>query len=713
MTVSLDARTPSAELHCLIGSTPPSSGPALQPFAIRTVPAANVDDTFVPLCGAAADVVAGLAARRPVADPDAELIELAGRIVVLAAREERLTLRQSRIDDDIQDACPPIPPMPERPGVVTLDDTTVDGVHVQTCVLRTDEQAVAAFQKALEERTAKIAEIESLVEHEAQRRGVPKLKKLRYRMYRRLVRWSGALTAMDARTPAGIRAKVAAQLAVEKGGNEGEWTTALAASVSRDALRLINIGADRWAEREKLADGALISIGRAWEASRIRLDRADADLEAAADSNQRPDIPPGLLWRGSDGTGLGPYPLQDLRTGAWHFGYERTIASLRANISSGCASVRHVEIVDAYDYWVDAVRAEDERSGYTAARAEVDAASDEARALREQICMTPARTAAGIELKIQVALWCLGGVEGLAEDLRPGDIEHPGTGSTMALSLLLDLAPTARRHAAGLRARRPCRVSAPIDAVMGLLIAGAASFTTVLLFLFVIRNWGAGIERRLEAIEGRSVGVRATLADMDATPRARAEARADAFEEAAQHLYGLKGQGLPADDLLPIIARFFLRAADRGRGEPYQQSASNPATAAQMIRRTRLTAAAGDALNAYRAISGRSCWNARDKHAFAELERHSARCSGEAAPERRGALPCLQPCITEHFGSAGGADAEEVMLAACTVAGSYIAAVRDPISRGVLLAQAQWTLSRVVAETAARDRTTRRGVRGS
>ena len=59
----------------------------------------------------------------------------------------------------------------------------------------------------------------------------------------------------------------------------------------------------------------------------------------------------------------------------------------------------------------------------------------------------------------------------------------------------------------------------------------------------------------------------------------------------------------------------------------------------------------------------------------------------------------LNRAIVEHFGTAGQVDAEAVMVAGCTVVGSYIAGVRDPVARGVLLAQAQWTLGRVVVET--------------
>ena len=69
--------------------------------------------------------------------------------------------------------------------------------------------------------------------------------------------------------------------------------------------------------------------------------------------------------------------------------------------------------------------------------------------------------------------------------------------------------------------------------------------------------------------------------------------------------------------------------------------------------------------------------------------------------------------VVEHFGAAGQADAEEVMIAGCTVVGSYIAGVRDPVARGVLLAQAQWTLGRLVAEVAQADAAKRRGRRGT
>ena len=69
--------------------------------------------------------------------------------------------------------------------------------------------------------------------------------------------------------------------------------------------------------------------------------------------------------------------------------------------------------------------------------------------------------------------------------------------------------------------------------------------------------------------------------------------------------------------------------------------------------------------------------------------------------------------IVDHFGDAGRADAEEVTIAAMTVAASYIAGVVDPISRGVLVAKAQWTVSRAVAEIVKADAAKRGDCRGT
>ncbi len=69
--------------------------------------------------------------------------------------------------------------------------------------------------------------------------------------------------------------------------------------------------------------------------------------------------------------------------------------------------------------------------------------------------------------------------------------------------------------------------------------------------------------------------------------------------------------------------------------------------------------------------------------------------------------------IVEHFGAGDRPDAEEVMIAAVTVAGAYIAGVGDPVARGALLASAQWMLGRMVAEVVRSDAAKGRGRRGT
>ena len=82
------------------------------------------------------------------------------------------------------------------------------------------------------------------------------------------------------------------------------------------------------------------------------------------------------------------------------------------------------------------------------------------------------------------------------------------------------------------------------------------------------------------------------------------------------------------------------------------------------------------------------------------------------APNEEALSRLFNRAVVEHFGAAGQADAEEVMIAGCTVVGSYIAGVRDPVARGVILAQAQWMLGRMVAEVVMADDDKREDRRG-
>lgn len=69
--------------------------------------------------------------------------------------------------------------------------------------------------------------------------------------------------------------------------------------------------------------------------------------------------------------------------------------------------------------------------------------------------------------------------------------------------------------------------------------------------------------------------------------------------------------------------------------------------------------------------------------------------------------------VVDHLGADGQVDAEKVVVAACTVAGSHIASMRDPVSRGVLLAKGQWLLGRMLAEVVKANREKGRGSHGT
>lgn len=84
-----------------------------------------------------------------------------------------------------------------------------------------------------------------------------------------------------------------------------------------------------------------------------------------------------------------------------------------------------------------------------------------------------------------------------------------------------------------------------------------------------------------------------------------------------------------------------------------------------------------------------------------------------AIPNDEGLARRFNAAVVDHFGAADRADPEAVMVAGCTVVARHIATVRDPVARGVLLAQAQWTLRRVVAEVVKANREKGRGFHGT
>ena len=246
MTVSTDARTPSASVHALSGSTPPGTDTTMQPFGVAAKPAgvAELPDTFMPLGAAASSVVAGLTARRAaLAQADAEVIDLATRVTSLAERESRIWGRRSELEDAVFRALPPEPTRPEMRGGVTSVDTIVDGartVAVTTPAGWDEERRAneAAYEAAVAERDGQEAEI-------AARLGLPRLEKMADRVSHRLNRWGLRLAETAPQTQAGLRAKAAASTVMnERGSSLDPCWQALAHSVSADALRLISAEVD-------------------------------------------------------------------------------------------------------------------------------------------------------------------------------------------------------------------------------------------------------------------------------------------------------------------------------------------------------------------------------------------------------------------------------------------------------------------------------------
>ncbi len=209
MTVSPDARTPSASVHALSGSTPPGTARPVQPFGVATAAAAvaELPDTFAPPGAVASDVVIGLAARRAApAHPDAAVIDLAGRVEALVSRELRLVLRTVEIEDAVMKG---MPPRPERvEGTLRIaSDRTVDDDGTSVMTIREPAGWAAEFRTNQDAHEAALAQRKRHEQAEEDRRGLPRWNKLRERTTCRLERWGLQLTAMQPTTQAGLAAK--------------------------------------------------------------------------------------------------------------------------------------------------------------------------------------------------------------------------------------------------------------------------------------------------------------------------------------------------------------------------------------------------------------------------------------------------------------------------------------------------------------------------
>lgn len=405
--------TTSASVHALTGSSRPGAVPPFAPIA--TAPAIPVT----------------------VPDADAEVIDLAERVTALAPRECRVAAGLARREDAVQKGTPTLSPVPQPARRVEVTTSETEGWYHTTHSYPTtpDEEHAAAMKVWNAEVSAQKRAKAAL----KARLRVPQWEALSSRTSGRLVRWAWKLTSLRPKTEAGLKAKAAASVAVLRTHASDTWATALHASVSRDALRIIGAEAAARYEEDQQRDGELLALGRAWEESCGRYERACATDDALKNALDL-IAPPEALFNRPEETGkLGPYPNKHFSSGRYWYGEAGTIDTLRRMAQSGRPDARRDEILSAYDRWKADLAAENERSGFTAAQAELKAACDENADLRARICLTPARTQDGVDLKLRVILWLHDDLDTLADGMRVENVDHPEFSENIALSLVLDL----------------------------------------------------------------------------------------------------------------------------------------------------------------------------------------------------------------------------------------------------------------------------------
>ncbi len=272
--------TSSASVHALTGSSRPGAAPTVTLGAT-----------------AAADGSTSVHA-------DADLIELAARVVALADRHERVYGRMLVIHGRIDRWS--FAHRPERPQDVPSEMTLVR-TQTDTHEVTHIEQPLTALadQKARREAIeAATTAHEAAVERRRARTREPYLDKLQARMWRRLECWTRDLTIVEPQTQSGLAAKAAASAALVNVADDMEWTDELFEAVSRDALRIIGAEANARAEQDRQADGELFALiarhGEVIETYR-RADAA-ADGPLLAYEAATPDTPPALVWRPADNT---------------------------------------------------------------------------------------------------------------------------------------------------------------------------------------------------------------------------------------------------------------------------------------------------------------------------------------------------------------------------------------------------------------------------
>ena len=377
--------------------------------------------------------------------PDAKVIHLAERVAALAPVSLVAAARRAKRADAVDAKLPALSRPPQPENRTKIENQSIEGWYIATFSYPTTlDEGHAAAMKVWNAERAEEKRIEAALHA---RHRMPQWEALEHRTHRRLIRRAWRLTYMRPQTQDGLKAKAAAAVAVMQTGASDVWATELHASISRDALRIIGAEADARAEAARQADRELLALGRAWEASCARYEAACAAEDAMDDAYELIAPPRTLIARPGDLEATGCRPAND---DAGHYfgqpwyGQLDRIRALRDMARRTATSPRRDEILDAYERWTADVAAENERSGLTAARVEHQAAADENTDLRARICRLPARTPAGIDLKLRVILWLHDGLTGLEGEMEPESVVDPQFSASIALSLVIDLARMGR-----------------------------------------------------------------------------------------------------------------------------------------------------------------------------------------------------------------------------------------------------------------------------
>lgn len=201
-------------------------------------------------------------------------------------------------------------------------------------------------------------------------------------------------------------------------------------------------------------DAALLALGRRWQASAERCDRARAALDEACGGTREVEPPEALYYRETDGFTLAclargkhhetgrrwfsPGAVETLRTYTFVDPWGRPIPYEQA---------RQAEILAAHDGWTAEIAAGEEASGYTAAEVEDEASTEENRELRRRIMTARAVTLDGVMVKARVAGWCWGGSAEMVTDVASEAESGHLTSEWVAASAVADLVAMLERAA--------------------------------------------------------------------------------------------------------------------------------------------------------------------------------------------------------------------------------------------------------------------------